>query len=474
MKNSKMVIFYIMIIILISISGITYAFIRFTKSQTKQNNFKSLTCLKITLPKEENDINLENEYPISDTEGEGKKPYKFTVKNTCETAIDITVNLENLKIAGLSSEQYLNNNFIKVQIADENNTINSVKLLSDYNDTNSYFDTANSAKELTTYYLAGLDEITFELRMWMDYETTWLDGGNKQYVGKIFVNAAPSNKKEVYYYFKFTNDVQTLTIPQSGTYRLETWGAQGGNANSYPGGYGGYSSGEVYLEKGTILYINVGGAGTEGYTGTTGGYNGGGNAKANRNNTTTLSSRQGSGGGATHIATKNGLLSALSDSLSDVLIASGGGGGADYWPGNAVSAGFQYGTGGGGGGFKGVKGTSSKQHVVGAGGTQTEGGSSGGTSASFGQGGSATVAAGGAGGGGGLYGGGASADNAGAGGGSGYIGNAKLSNKSMYCYNCEANDIEGTKTICNDCFNASPIKNCSKEGDGYARITFLY
>ena len=135
MKNNKIIIFYI-IVILISISSITYAFIRFTKSQTKQNNFKSLTCLNITLPKEENDINLENEYPISDTEGKGKKPYKFTVKNTCETAIDITVNLENLKIAGLSSEQYLNNNFIKVQISDENNTINSVKLLYDYNDTN--------------------------------------------------------------------------------------------------------------------------------------------------------------------------------------------------------------------------------------------------------------------------------------------------------------------------------------------------
>ena len=85
--------------------------------------------------------------------------------------------------------------------------------------------------------------------------------------------------------FDYTGDEQTFTVLVSGTYKLETWGAQGGNANSYPGGYGGYSSGEVYLEKGTILYINVGGAGTEGYTGTTGGYNGGGNAKANRNNT---------------------------------------------------------------------------------------------------------------------------------------------------------------------------------------------
>ena len=41
--------------------------------------------------------------------------------------------------------------------------------------------------------------------------------------------------------FDYTGGEQTFTAPVSGTYKLETWGAQGGSANeTYYGGYGGY------------------------------------------------------------------------------------------------------------------------------------------------------------------------------------------------------------------------------------------
>ena len=94
----------------------------------------------------------------------------------------------------------------------------------------------------------------------------------------------------------------TYTVPYTGDYKLEIWGAQGGGNVSYAGGYGGYASGNISLTKGQILYLNVGGTSSD----TTGGYN---------------------GGGATHIATKSGLLSFLSSDLSSILMVSGGGGG---------------------------------------------------------------------------------------------------------------------------------------------------
>jgi prepilin-type N-terminal cleavage/methylation domain-containing protein len=58
------------------------------------------------------------------------------------------------------------------------------------------------------------------------------------------------------------NKEQVLDILQSGYYKLEVWGAQGGSSvyNS-TGGYGGYSVGTVKLKKGDRLFINVGGAG---------------------------------------------------------------------------------------------------------------------------------------------------------------------------------------------------------------------
>ena len=60
----------------------------------------------------------------------------------------------------------------------------------------------------------------------------------------------------------------TYAVPYTGTYKLETWGAQGGDRGANNGGKGGYTTGEVYLKRGDILYIYVGGSGK-----THGGYN---------------------------------------------------------------------------------------------------------------------------------------------------------------------------------------------------------
>jgi len=74
------------------------------------------------------------------------------------------------------------------------------------------------------------------------------------------------------YNYEYTGEIQTFTAPQTGIYSLETWGAQGGNATDGTliarGGYGAYAYGEVYLQEGDKLYINVGGQN---------GYGGGGN-----------------------------------------------------------------------------------------------------------------------------------------------------------------------------------------------------
>ena len=73
---------------------------------------------------------------------------------------------------------------------------------------------------------------------------------------------------------------------------------------------------------------------------------------------------------------------------------------------------------------------------------------------------------------GGYYGGSSSAR--GAGGGSGYIGNNLLYNKIMYCYNCEESTEESTKTISTTCTSETTTENCSKQGNGYTRITYLW
>ena len=184
----------------------------------------------------------------------------------------------------------------------------------------------------------------------------------------------------------------------------------------------------------------------------------------------------GSGGGATHISTSVGLLSTLSDKRGDILIVAGGGGGYGAYLDNNTMTNFS--SQGHGGGFKGVTSHESDGAI---GGTQTAAGHSAYGSSygvgSFGQGGSNrttdTHVLGGAGGG-GFYGGGAvdysASDNGG--GGSGYIGNSKLTNKVMYCYNCEESNEISTKTISiNE--SGSHEENKANKGHGYAIITYV-
>ena len=249
----------------------------------------------------------------------------------------------------------------------------------------------------------------------------------------------------------------TYTVPNTGDYKLETWGAQGGSNASYTGGYGGYASGNISLTKGQILYLNVGGTSSD----TTGGYNGGGTA---------LTGGTG-GGGATHIATKSGLLSSLSSDLSSIVMVSGGGGGK----GNT-------GAGGHAGGVSGNKGTDgSCTNKAGGGATQTAGGtcveSAWCNAGSFGLGGSGKAGNNGGAGGGGLYGGGSGTGGScygGGGGGSGYIGNSLLTDKYMYCYNCTTSDVESTKTYTTTNVSDTPTSDYAKSGNGAVKITIMY
>ena len=269
--------------------------------------------------------------------------------------------------------------------------------------------------------------------------------------------------------FGYTGYQETYEAQKNGTYKLEVWGAQGGNVDAtYTGGYGAYSVGEIYLNKGDKLYVNVGGQGALVSNATsTAAFNGGGTAKTQ----STYDSATG-GGGATSITTTSGQLSAHSDSISSILIAAGGGGGAYYYSSFNSSGGHA-------GGFLGSvppAGTcSGRTYTSGSQASQSAGGtgnkcSNDVASGSFGQGGNGTSWS--SGGGGGFYGGGAGYAH-GSSGGSGYIGNPKLSNKTMYCYNCTQSTAYSNKTTSITCVNENPTANCAKKGNGYAKISFI-
>lgn len=142
--------------------------------------------------------------------------------------------------------------------------------------------------------------------------------------------------------YSYTGTVQEVTLPP-GRYKLQCWGAQGGNSGLYSGtgSKGGYSEGEITLTEVTTLYIFVGGKGGNGSSTSlvNGGWNGGGGSVGrssyNSGNTYGIS-YPACGGGATDIALVTSGMSysggrnnrSAASLLSRCIVAGGGAGGS--------------------------------------------------------------------------------------------------------------------------------------------------
>ena len=132
-------------------------------------------------------------------------------------------------------------------------------------------------------------------------------------------------------HLSYKDRAQKYTAPMDGYYKVELWGAQGGNYDAQKGGKGSYTSGYIYLTKGEELYAYVGEqpvvASSANYS--AGGYNGGGNSGYN-----STSNYSRGGGGATDIRYFGNVNLSSADLEwnstlglnSRIMVAAGGGG----------------------------------------------------------------------------------------------------------------------------------------------------
>jgi hypothetical protein len=193
---------------------------------------------------------------------------------------------------------------------------------------------------------------------------TTIAGGTVSKTVTITQEGKPS---QAVWNFDYTGAVQSVELP-AGTYKLQVWGAQGGDVTgdiTAAGSKGGYSEGIVTFASPTTVYVFVGGKGADVATTTTsgtsnGGWNGGGGS-INFYGTTRPCYPRG-GGGGTDIATVSSTMNYANyrtnrsaESLNSRLIVAGGGAGASARRGTSssnptVSNGNQVGGGDSGGG----------------------------------------------------------------------------------------------------------------------------
>ena len=188
-KNKKyMYIIMVIIILLIITIGVSYA-LWIMRSEQKEENILSTSCLNVTMEEELNNISLNNTIPISDEEGLGKVPYSFKIKNNCEEYADYTINLEML------SETTLRSEYVKIALS-EKETKGVATKLNAYREYKELKSTGTKeGRQIKRGKLKPSEERSYELRIWLDEDVTKEDDVEGSiYKSKVVVESVLGEK----------------------------------------------------------------------------------------------------------------------------------------------------------------------------------------------------------------------------------------------------------------------------------------
>ena len=182
-SNKKYILYAIGALILIGIViGVSYAIWQITLVQTEQNVVNA-DCFSVTLENEENDINIQTAFPITDEEGSALTPYTFTIKNNCNSKAAYEVNLESLNTTTLDAK------YVKAKVDDVIVNLGNVTSTDDVTVAN-----ATKSYKISTGYLKASESKVIKLNLWMDYDTPAVEESmNKIFEAKMVINASYSS-----------------------------------------------------------------------------------------------------------------------------------------------------------------------------------------------------------------------------------------------------------------------------------------
>ena len=209
-----------------------------------QENILSVGCFDVALEELSKPISLNNTYPMSDQKGLTQTPYKFTIKNTCNTSADYVITLNTLKTATIDKSK------IKFAFTAGTNVPTSgvnlgtyASVASNINTDLAYLQTENilgdTLNESIILQKGTLknenDTATFNLYLWID-ETAGNEVQGKKFVASVnvlanattveptaaetittLVSGADTSSTDVYTVPNKTSDSCTYTLAYDGT-----------------------------------------------------------------------------------------------------------------------------------------------------------------------------------------------------------------------------------------------------------------
>ena len=210
-KNiNKRKIYISLLVSVICIISVSYAFFVLYLRQTDNNAVTALSCFTSTLTEENSAINLSNEFPIKDEDGIKKTPFTFKITNNCNNYVKAYITIDPLKEG---TANYILSKYMKANVSTKGSTDGTSLIIGTQN--TKVLDNKHNGYIVKEVGLNSKESKEFDLRLWIDYDTTKEQAAGMTHLSQVVIVTEPG-KPTFAETILANNEVKApLTIPGS-------------------------------------------------------------------------------------------------------------------------------------------------------------------------------------------------------------------------------------------------------------------
>ena len=186
-KNiNKRKIYISLLVTVICIISVSYAFFVLYLRQTDNNTVTALSCFTSTLTEENSAINLSNEFPITDEDGMKKTPFTFKITNNCNNYVKAYITIDPLKEG---TANYILSKYMKANVSTKGSTNGTSLIIGTQN--TKVLDNKHNGYIVKEVGLNSKESKEFDLRLWIDYDTTKEQAAGMTYLSQVVIVTEP-------------------------------------------------------------------------------------------------------------------------------------------------------------------------------------------------------------------------------------------------------------------------------------------
>ena len=186
-KNiNKRKIYISLLVTVICIISVSYAFFVLYLRQTDNNAVTALSCFTSTLTEENSAINLSNEFPIKDEDGLKKTPFTFKITNNCNNYVKAYITIDPLKEG---TANYILSKYMKANVSTKGSTDGTSLIIGTQN--TKVLDNKHNGYIVKEVGLNSKESKEFDLRLWIDYDTTKEQAAGMTYLSQVVIVTEP-------------------------------------------------------------------------------------------------------------------------------------------------------------------------------------------------------------------------------------------------------------------------------------------